>query len=146
MEEILRKIEENTAPKDSFQLTISNNTTDFITRFNHHSSWKKENTMKWHCSTWKLGIRFQTSTRPTSFKYSPDNGENWFTIQIPEGSYKICDIDAAIKQQTATMMTKVTNTSFLFRPRAVLWKRWSHVKWLSGGLQPTQLNEAHLGF
>ena len=34
MEDILRKIEENTAPKYSFQLKISNNTTDFITRFN----------------------------------------------------------------------------------------------------------------
>ena len=37
-----------------------------------------------------------------SFKYSPDNGENWFTIQIPEGSYEIRDIDAAIKQQMRT--------------------------------------------
>jgi len=37
-----------------------------------------------------------------SFKCSPDNGENWFTIQIPEGNYEICDIDAAIKQQMRT--------------------------------------------
>jgi len=37
-----------------------------------------------------------------SFKYSPDNGKNWFTIRIPEGSYKIRDIDAAIKQQMRT--------------------------------------------
>jgi len=37
-----------------------------------------------------------------SFKYSPNNGENWLTIQIPEGSYEICDIDAAIKQQMRT--------------------------------------------
>jgi len=37
-----------------------------------------------------------------SFKYSMDNGKNWFTILIPEGSYKICDIDAAIKQQIRT--------------------------------------------
>ena len=35
-----------------------------------------------------------------SFKYSPDNGENWFTIQIPEGSYEIRDIDAATVSYT----------------------------------------------
>ena len=33
MKDILRKIEKNTAPKDSFQLTISNTKTDFETRF-----------------------------------------------------------------------------------------------------------------
>jgi len=37
-----------------------------------------------------------------SFKYSPDNGENWFITQIPHGSYEIRDIDAAIKQQMRT--------------------------------------------
>ena len=37
-----------------------------------------------------------------SFKYSPDNGKNWFTIQIPQGSYEIRNIDAAIKQQMRT--------------------------------------------
>jgi len=37
-----------------------------------------------------------------SFKYSPDNGQNRFTITIPEGSYEILDTDAAIKQQMRT--------------------------------------------
>ena len=32
------------------------------------------------------------------FKYSPDGGENWFTVTIPEGSYEIRDIDVAVKQ------------------------------------------------
>jgi len=48
--------------------------------------------MKWHCSTCKLPNIDSTNN---SFKYSRDNGENWFTIQIPEGSYEIHDIDAA---------------------------------------------------
>jgi len=43
-----------------------------------------------------------TDSTNNSFKYSPDNGKNWFTIQIPEGSYEIRDIDAAIKQQMRT--------------------------------------------
>lgn len=37
-----------------------------------------------------------------NFKYSPDGGSNWFTVTIPEGSYEIRDIDAAIKQQMKT--------------------------------------------
>ena len=41
MEEILRKIEENTAPKDSFQITISSRTTDFISKFNPPLQLKK---------------------------------------------------------------------------------------------------------
>ena len=34
-----------------------------------------------------------------NFTYSPDGGTNWFTITIPEGSYEVTDIDAAIKLQ-----------------------------------------------
>ena len=37
-----------------------------------------------------------------NFKYSPDGGSNWFTVTIPEGSYEIRDIDAAIKQHMKT--------------------------------------------
>jgi len=46
MEDILRKIEENTAPKDLFQLMISKNTTDFITRFNPPLQLKKRKTVR----------------------------------------------------------------------------------------------------
>jgi len=35
----------------------------------------------------------------SNFKYSPDGGDNWFTVTVPESSYEIRDIDAAIKQQ-----------------------------------------------
>jgi len=51
MEDILKKIEKNTAPEGSFQITISNNKTDFITRFNPPLQLKKKNSMKWHYST-----------------------------------------------------------------------------------------------
>jgi len=43
-------------------------------------------------------------------------------------------------------MMKMTNTSFLFRPTQYFENDAHTVKWLSGGLWPTQFNEAHLGF
>ena len=33
MDEILIKIEQNAAPKDSFQITVSGNSSNFITKF-----------------------------------------------------------------------------------------------------------------
>jgi len=122
MEDILRKIEENTAPKDSFQLTISNKTTDFITRFNVPLQLKKGKQYEMALLNLQTYYSFPNiDSTNNSFKYFPDNGKNWFTIQITEGSYEIYDIDAAIKQQMRTnmMMMKMTNTSFLFRPTAV---------------------------
>ena len=74
MEEILIKIEENTAPKDLFQLTISNNTRDFIMRFNPPN-----------LETYYSFPNINSTNN--SFKYSPDNGKNWFTITIPKGSF-----------------------------------------------------------
>jgi len=88
MEEILRKIEENTAAKDSFQLTISNNTTDFITRFNPPLQLKKGKQYEMVLLNLETYYSFlNIDSTNNSFKYSPDNGENWFTIEIPEGSY-----------------------------------------------------------
>ena len=39
--ELLRKIEQNTAPKDTFQITTSSKTTYFITKFNPPLQLKK---------------------------------------------------------------------------------------------------------
>jgi len=103
MEDILRKIEENTAPKASFQLTISNNTTDFITTFNPPLQLKKGKQYEMELLNLETYYPFwNIDSTNNSIKYSPDNGINWFTITIPEGSYEIRDIDRAIKQQMRT--------------------------------------------
>jgi len=91
------------AHKDSFQLTISNNTTDFITRFNPPLQLKKGKQYEMALLNLETYYSFPNiDSTNSSFKYSTDNGENCFTIQIPEGSYEIRDIDAAIKQQMRT--------------------------------------------
>jgi len=100
MEDILRKIEENTAPKDSFEITISNNKKDFITRFNPPLQLKKGKQYEMALLNLETSYSFANiDSTNNSFKYSPDGGDNWFTVTVPEGSYEIRDIDAAIKQQ-----------------------------------------------
>ena len=99
MEEILRKIEENTAPKDSFQITISSRTTDFITKFNPPLQLKKQKQYEMALLNLETYYSFpNVDSSNNRFKYSPDGGENWFTVTIPEGSYEIRDIDVAVKQ------------------------------------------------
>ena len=103
MEDILTKIEENTAPKDSFQITISNNKTDFVTRFNPPLQLKKGKQYEMALLNLETYYSFPNiDSTNNNFKYSPDGGDNWFTVTVPEGSYEIRDIDAAIKQQMKT--------------------------------------------
>jgi len=84
MEDILRKIEENTAPKDSFQLTISNNTTDFIKRFYPPLQLQKGKQYEMALLNLETYYSFPNiDSTNNSFKHSANNGENCFTIQIP---------------------------------------------------------------
>jgi len=98
MEDILRKIEENTAPKDSFELTISNSTMDFITRFNPPLQLKKGKQYEMALLNLELTIRFQTSTQPTTVLNIP---RTMVKTGSPSKFLKV-DIDAAIKQQMRT--------------------------------------------
>jgi len=78
MEDILRKIQENTAPEDSFQLTISNNTTHFITRFNPPLQLKKGKQYKMALLNLETYFSFPNiDSTNNSFKYRfMHNGEN----------------------------------------------------------------------
>ena len=84
MEEILRKIEENTTPKDSFQITISSITTDFITKFNPPLQLNKQKQYEMALHNLEIYYSFFNGDLSNNrFKYSPDGGENWFTVTIP---------------------------------------------------------------
>lgn len=100
MEDILRKIEENTAPKDSFQLMMSSNTTDFNTKINPPLQLKKGRQYEMALLNLETYYSFpNVDSTNNNFTYSPDGGANWFAIIIPEGSYEVADIDAAIRLQ-----------------------------------------------
>ena len=99
MEEILRKIERNTGPKDSFQITVSDNSTDFITKFQPPLQLKKG--VEYEIALLNLETYYSflnIDTSNNNFKYSPDGGSNWFEVQIPEGSYELRELNNALKQ------------------------------------------------
>jgi len=77
MEEILRKIERNTGPKDSFQITVSDNSTDFITKFQPPLQLKKGVEYEIALLNFETYYSFPNiDTSNNNFKYSPDGGSN----------------------------------------------------------------------
>lgn len=98
MEELLTKIEHNTSSKDSFQIIVSNNKTKFNTKFNppiHLDKSKKYEIGLVNLETYYSFPNIDESNN--LFRYSPDNGSNWYDIIIPLGSYDIVDLNNAIQ-------------------------------------------------
>lgn len=98
MEELLKSIEHNTRTKGSLQLIVTDNKTEFTTRYG---------------TPIKLGARYEIAlvnletyysfpninSSNNSLRYSSDGGKTWQLIQIPEGSYEITDLNRAIHLQ-----------------------------------------------
>lgn len=100
MEELLQRIADNTEPKESFQVILSDNKTNFNTRFNpplQLNTKKKYEVALHNLETYYSFPNIDSSNN--NFRYSPDTGATWIDIEIPEGSYEIGDIDATIKQK-----------------------------------------------
>ena len=98
--ELLKQIVKNTENKTSFQITVSDNKSSFKPRLNPtlHLDSKKE---------YKIAlVNFETyysfpniDETNNVFVYSPDNGNLWVKIKIPEGSYEIDDISNTIQHK-----------------------------------------------
>ena len=87
--ELLEKIAKNTEHKTSFQIIVSDNETSFNTRFNPKIELGRD--------TYSSFPNIDESNN--IFVYSPDNGNSWVKIKIPEGSYEIDDINNTIQQE-----------------------------------------------
>ena len=99
MEQLLEKIAFNTEPKESFQIVVSDNKTKFTTQFNPHIQLKKNKGYEIALVNLETYYSFPNITDDNNhFSYSPDAGETWFHIFIPEGSYDIEDINKVIQQ------------------------------------------------
>ena len=99
MEQLLEKIALNTEPKESFQIVVSDNKTKFTTQFNPHIQLKKNKGYEIALVNLETYYSFPNITDDNNhFSYSPDAGETWFHIFIPEGSYDIEDINKVIQQ------------------------------------------------
>ena len=100
MEALLEKIVQNTEPKSSLQIIVSNNKTRFKTRF--QSPIQLDKTKQYEIALVNLETYYSFPNIDASnnyFRYSPDDGDTWFEKGIPEGSYDITDINDTIQQK-----------------------------------------------
>ena len=100
MEQLLKKIAENTSPKSSFQIVVSDNKTQFKTKFNPPLQLDKKKTYEIALVNLETYYSFPNITAGNSlFGYSSDDGVNWFDIKISEGCYDITDLNDTIQQE-----------------------------------------------
>ena len=98
MEALLEKIAQNTEPKSSLQILVSNNKTHFKTRFNPPIQLDKNKRYEVALVNLETYYSFPNVDASNNyFKYSPDGGITWFKIYITEGSYDITDINDTIQ-------------------------------------------------
>ena len=98
--ELLERIAKNTDHKTSFQIILSNDKSNFNTRFNPNLELDKDKVYEIALVNLETYYSFPNIDETNNvFVYSPDNGNSWVKIKIPEGSYEIDDINNTIQHE-----------------------------------------------
>ena len=98
--ELLEQIVKNTSHKTSFQIIVSNDKTNFNTRFNPKLELDKDKVYEIALVNLETYYSFPNIDETNNvFVYSHDQGVTWTKIKIPEGSYEIDDINNTIKHE-----------------------------------------------
>ena len=98
--ELLEQIVKNTTHKTSFQIILSNDKSNFNTRFNPKLELDREKVYEIALVNLETYYSFPNIDETNNvFVYSPDNGNSWVKIKIPEGSYEIDDINNTIQHE-----------------------------------------------
>ena len=98
--ELLEQIVKNTTNKTSFQIILSNDKSNFNTRFNPKLELDREKVYEIALVNLETYYSFPNIDETNNvFVYSPDNGNSWVKIKIPEGSYEIDDINNTIQHE-----------------------------------------------
>ena len=98
--EYLKQIAKNTDHKTSFQIILSNDKSNFNTRFNPKLELDEKKVYEIALVNLETYYSFPNIDETNNiFVYSPDNGNSWVKIKIPEGSYEIDDINNAIQHE-----------------------------------------------
>ena len=97
--ELLELIVKNTTHKTSFQIIVSNDKTNFNTRFNPKLELDRDKVYEIALVNLETYYSFPNIDDTNNvFVYSHDQGVTWTKIKIPEGSYEI-DINNTIKHE-----------------------------------------------
>ena len=98
--ELLEQIVKNTTHKTSFQIIVSDNKSNFDTRFNPKIELDRDKVYEIALVNLETYYSFPNIDETNNvFVYSPDNGNSWVKIKIPEGSYEIDDINNTIQHE-----------------------------------------------
>ena len=98
--ELLKKIVKNKEHKTSFQIIVSDNKSSFNTRFNPMLELDRDKVYEIALVNLEIYYSFPNIDNTNNqFVYSPDNGNSWVKIKIPEGSYEIGDRNNTIEHE-----------------------------------------------
>ena len=89
--ELLEKIVKNTTHKTSFQIIVSDNKSNFNTRFNPKIELDRD-------KVYEIAL-VNLETYYSFPNIDESNGNSWVKIKIPEGSYEIDDINNTIQHE-----------------------------------------------
>ena len=100
MEDLLQQIVKNTEHKASFQIIVSDSKSRFKTRINPTLQLDRDKEYEIALVNLETYHSFPNIDETNNvFVYSPDNGNSWVKIKIPEGSYEIDDINNTIHHE-----------------------------------------------
>ena len=95
--DLLKQIVKNTEHKTSFQIIVSDSKSRFKTRFDPILQLDKDKEYQIALVNLETYYSFPNIDETNNvFVYSPDNGNSWLKIKIPEGSYEIDDVNTCI--------------------------------------------------
>ena len=98
--DLLKQIVKNTAHKTSFQIIVSDNKSSFNIRLNPTLQLDRDKEYEIALVNLETYYSFPNIGETNNvFVYSPDNGNSWVKIKIPEGSYEIDDINNTIQHE-----------------------------------------------
>ena len=100
MEHLLKQIVDNTKPKRSFSIVVSDNKTRFKTWFKPPIQLDKKKDYEIALINLETYYSFPNiDISNNCFSYSPGANKPWFDIIIPEGSYHVEDINELIQRE-----------------------------------------------
>ena len=97
-EQLLRQLVENTRPKSGISFVVSNTNSRIKTHFNPPLELEGKNEIA--LMNLETYYSFPNITEKNNmFRYSPDNGKNWFEFSIQPGAYELNQINTEIQRQ-----------------------------------------------
>ena len=95
----IKQIRINTSPKNSFYIILQGNSSRICTSLGPPIQLDVDKTYEMALVSLETYYSFPNiDSSNNNFRYSPNNGDDWYDINIPEGSYELEDINEYIQR------------------------------------------------